>query len=139
VWVDNRVIAAIERGLFLLVGIAASDSERDVRAAVDKIVGLRVFTDSEGKMNRSVREVGGEILVVSQFTLMGEVRRGRRPSFTAAAAPEVAAPLIDRMVEAFRESGLPTRQGRFGARMQVESVNDGPVTLILEIENATVD
>ncbi len=105
----------------------------EVQSAVGKISALRIFQDADGRMNLSVAEIEGEILVVSQFTLYGDVRRGRRPSFTKAAAPELAAPLIDGMVEMFRASGLSVAEGVFGAKMQVELVNDGPVTLSLEI------
>lgn len=122
----------IEAGFLLLVGVAEGDGEAEVVAAVDKISGLRVFADDEGKMNRSIVDVGGQILVVSQFTLLADVRRGRRPSFTGAARPDLAEPLIDRMVALFREKGIVTDHGRFGAKMEVESINDGPVTLLLE-------
>lgn len=134
----SRPVSSIGRGLLLLVGVAEGDGERDVEVAVDKIAGLRVFADEEGKMNRSVQDVGGEILVVSQFTLLGDVRKGRRPSFTGAAHPEVAAPLIDRMVERFRAAGIPAEQGQFGASMQVELVNDGPVTLVVDVGGGRV-
>lgn len=138
VTVGGGRVASIGRGLLLLVGVAEGDGGADVAAAVDKIAGLRIFPDDEGKMNRSIQDVGGEILVVSQFTLLGDVRRGRRPSFTGAAHPDVAAPLIDRMVEGFRAAGLPADQGEFGASMQVGLVNDGPVTLVLDIEGGKV-
>jgi D-tyrosyl-tRNA(Tyr) deacylase len=105
---------------------------------VDKIVGLRLFGDDAGKMNLSIGDVEGEVLVVSQFTLLGDVRRGRRPSFTGAARPDVAAPLISLMVQRFRAAGIVTAQGVFGASMAVELVNDGPVTLVLEIEDGHV-
>lgn len=131
--VGGDVAASIGEGLCLLVGVSEGDSATDVEAAVQKIVALRVFADEEGRMNLSVEEVDGEVLVVSQFTLYGDVRRGRRPSFTRAAPPEVAAPLIDLLVELLRARGLVVASGVFGARMDVELVNDGPVTLILEI------
>ena len=108
------------------------------QAAVEKIAGLRVFRDEQGRMNRSLGEVGGEILVVSQFTLLGEVRRGRRPSFTRAAQPEVAAPLIDFMVEEFRCRGITTAQGAFGEFMSVEINNDGPITLVIDVTKGRV-
>jgi D-tyrosyl-tRNA(Tyr) deacylase len=136
--VEDRVVAIIGRGLCLLVGIAEGDDAADVEACVDKIAGLRIFSDETGKMNLSVVEMGGELLVVSQFTLLGDVRRGRRPSFTRAADPVFAEPLIDRMVTSFRARGISTSQGVFGAKMEVELVNDGPVTLILDVGNATV-
>lgn len=132
------MVASIERGLCLLVGVEPGDGEEELRAAVDKISGLRVFADETGKMNLGIGEVGGEILVVSQFTLLGDVRRGRRPSFTGAASPEVAEPLIESMAGAFQEMGIETRTGVFGARMVVDLVNDGPVTLILEVSDGRV-
>jgi len=130
-------VAAIGPGLLLLVGIEASDGEEVVRSAVAKLAGLRIFPDDDGKMNHSVLDTEGEVLVVSQFTLLGDMTRGRRPSFTAAAAPDVAAPLIDYMVEELRRTGVPTRTGVFGASMEVELVNDGPVTLLLDVQTAT--
>lgn len=134
--VESSVAAVIGQGLALLVGVEADDTSEDVQVVVDKIAGLRVFADGEGKMNRSVLDVGGEVLVVSQFTLLGDVRRGRRPSFTRAAGPAVAAPLIEELVEGFRQSGIETASGVFGASMEVELVNDGPVTLVLSVRNA---
>lgn len=136
--VEDRVVAIIGPGLCLLVGIAEGDDAADVEACVDKIAGLRIFSDETGKMNLSVVEVGGELLVVSQFTLLGDVRKGRRPSFTRAADPLFAERLIDRMVMSFQARGISTSQGVFGAKMEVELVNDGPVTLILDVGNATV-
>lgn len=138
VTVGSRAVASIGKGLLLLVGVAEGDGEGEVDAAVDKIAGLRVFADEEGKMNRSIQDVGGEILVVSQFTLLGDVRKGRRPSFTGAAHPEVAAPLIDHMVERFRTVGIPAGQGEFGASMQVQLVNEGPVTLVVDVVGGRV-
>lgn len=139
VHVSGDIIANIGRGLVLLVGIAPDDSLQDVEAAITKVATLRIFPDEEERMNRSVEDVGGEILVVSQFTLHGDVRRGRRPSFSGAAPPELAEPLIDRMVEAFRVRGLETSQGEFGARMDVGLVNDGPVTFVLDISGGVVN
>jgi D-tyrosyl-tRNA(Tyr) deacylase len=132
--VDGERVSGIGRGLCLLVGIRSGDNHHQVDAAVTKISGLRVFGDDAGKMNLSVMDVDGEILVVSQFTLLGDTRRGRRPSFTMAAPPEEAQPLLDHMVEGFRAEGIPTSVGVFGAHMTVELANDGPVTLILEFE-----
>ncbi|MGH3650159.1 MAG: D-aminoacyl-tRNA deacylase [Acidimicrobiia bacterium] len=131
--VDGETVASIGRGLCLLVGIEPGDGEPEVTALVDKVAGLRVFGDDAGKMNLSLVDVGGEVLVVSQFTLLGEVRKGRRPSFTGAASPETAAPLIDSIVEGFRRTGIDASQGVFGARMTVELANEGPVTLIMEV------
>lgn len=130
--VGGDVVARIGPGLCLLVGIGEDDDDTAIDAAVAKITGLRVFSDHEGKMNLSVADVEGEVLVVSQFTLLGDTRRGRRPSFTAAASPETARPLIERMVTLLRSAGIPTSEGVFGARMEVELVNDGPVTLLLD-------
>lgn len=130
--VAERVVGEIGAGLLLLVGFTATDDEQTLAWMAEKVVGLRIFTDAEGKMNRSVEEVGGAILVVSQFTLYGDARKGRRPSFIEAAHPEVAIPLYERFVEMLRERGRPVETGEFGAMMEVELVNDGPVTLILE-------
>lgn len=136
--VDGEVVSSIGAGLCLLVGIAPEDGAEEVSAAVDKISGLRVFPDDAGKMNRSIGEVGGEILVVSQFTLLGDVRKGRRPSFTGAASPDHAEPLVASMADAFGQIGIRTRTGVFGAMMAVELVNDGPVTLVLEVSGGRV-
>ncbi|HEX6947002.1 MAG TPA: D-aminoacyl-tRNA deacylase [Acidimicrobiia bacterium] len=130
--VDGEVVGQIERGLLLLAGVATGDTTDTVRAAAEKVAGLRIFSDDEGKMNRSVRDVGGSALVVSQFTLLGDARRGRRPSFTDAAAPEIAEPLIELFARELEGQGVPTATGVFGARMEVELVNDGPVTLVLD-------
>jgi len=128
----------IGEGLCLLVGIEAADSEGEVRAAVDKIVGLRVFGDESGKMNLDLGDIGGEVLVVSQFTLFGDVRKGRRPSFTGAGPPDHAEPLIVAMAKAFDDLGIVTMTGVFGAKMTLHIENDGPVTLILEIRDGRV-
>ncbi|MBW3569815.1 MAG: D-tyrosyl-tRNA(Tyr) deacylase [Gemmatimonadetes bacterium] len=132
VTVEGRVTGEIGRGLLLLAGFTEADSDDALAWMADKVVGLRIFPDEEGKMNRSVQEVRGELLVVSQFTLYGDARRGRRPSFVDAARPEVAIPLYERFVTLLRASGLAVATGEFGAMMDVELVNDGPVTLILE-------
>jgi D-aminoacyl-tRNA deacylase len=136
--VDGELVSMIGEGLCLLVGIESGDSEREVRAAVDKIVGLRVFGDETGKMNLDIGDVGGEVLLVSQFTLVGDVRKGRRPAFTRAASPEHAEPLIVAMAKAFDEVGIKTMTGVFGARMLVHIENHGPVTLMLEIRDGRV-
>lgn len=138
VTVAGEVTSGIGNGLCLLVGIAPEDTETEVNVAVDKIAGLRIFADGEGKMNLSVTDVQGEVLVVSQFTLYGDLRRGRRPSFSGAASPQMAEPLIDAMVEAFGGRGLSTAQGAFGERMAVDLVNDGPVTLVLDVSGGVV-
>lgn len=136
VTVDGAVISAIGQGLVVLVGFEQGDDPADVEAAVDKMANLRVFSDDSGKMNWSLGDVGGELLLVSQFTLLGDVSRGRRPSFTAAAAPEDARPLLEYMVDRLQSLGVPTSTGIFGASMQVDLVNDGPVTLVLDVRNA---
>lgn len=131
--VAGQRIAAIDQGLLLLVGIAPNDEAIDCGQVARKVTGLRIFQDADGKMNRSVVDVGGAILAVSQFTLYGDTRKGRRPSFVGAARPEVAEPLFDRLVNAIRDAGVPTQTGQFGAMMDVELVNAGPVTLIVEM------
>ena len=131
--VGGEVVGAIGPGLCLLVGIGPDDGEPDVTTAVEKIVGLRIFADTAGKMNLSLADSGGEVLVVSQFTLLADVRRGRRPSFTAAAPPEKAEPLIETMISGFADRGVSTASGVFAAKMDVSLVNDGPVTLVLDV------
>ena len=130
--IDGETVGAIERGLLVLLGVAPDDSQEDGRWLADKLASLRIFNDEAGKMNLSVADVGGALLVVSQFTLYGDCRKGRRPSFLGAAPPEIAVPLYEAFVNALRSLGLPVETGRFGAMMQVELVNDGPVTLILD-------
>jgi D-tyrosyl-tRNA(Tyr) deacylase len=132
VTVDGNVTGAIDHGLLLLVGFTAGDGEEELRHLAEKVVHLRIFEDEEGKMNRSLLDVGGSILSVSQFTLYGDCRKGRRPNFMDAARPEVAEPLYRRFNELLREYGVRVETGIFGAMMQVSLVNDGPVTLILE-------
>lgn len=132
VLVDDRVTGEIGRGLLLLVGFAEGDDDESLRWVAEKVTGLRVFPDEFGKMNRSVLDVDGGLLVVSQFTLYGDVSRGRRPSFVAAAPPERAIPLYERFLELVGECGVAVATGEFGASMQVELVNDGPVTLMVE-------
>lgn len=126
-------IAAIDEGLLLLVGVAPGDDAVVLEKAARKIVQLRIFEDAEGRMNRSLLDIGGRILAVSQFTLYGDTRKGRRPSFTGAAPPEIAEPLFDAFVEALRAQGVVVEMGRFGAKMAVELQNDGPVTLVIEV------
>lgn len=132
VMVDGRVVGKIGRGFCLLVGVTHSDTTKEADWLTNKIAGLRVFADDAGKMNLSLADVDGELLVVSQFTLYGDAVKGRRPSFTAAARPEQAEPLCDYVVSRFREMGFRVGTGIFGAHMQVEIQNDGPVTLMLE-------
>jgi D-tyrosyl-tRNA(Tyr) deacylase len=132
VTVEGRTAGEIGPGLLLLAGFAEGDGEDALGWMAEKVATLRVFADGEGKMNRSVEDTGGSLLVVSQFTLYGDVRKGRRPSFVAAARPEAAIPLYERFVALLRARGLAVATGEFGATMAVELVNDGPVTLILE-------
>lgn len=130
--VDDRVAGEIGQGLLLLVGFTHGDTVEQLTWMAEKVAGLRIFRDDDGKMNRSLEEVGGSALVVSQFTLYGDAQKGRRPSFVGAARPETAIPLYDRFVLELRARGVPVQTGEFGAMMQVELVNDGPVTLFLE-------
>ena len=130
--VGDRVTGRVERGLLALVGFTHTDDEAALVWMADKVFGLRIFGDAEQKMNLSVAEAGGAILVVSQFTLYGNAEKGRRPSFIDAARPERAVPLYERFVALLRERGLRVETGEFGAMMEVELVNDGPVTLMLE-------
>ena len=130
--VDGVVTGRIGRGLVVLLGVGRDDTERDGDYLLDKVVGLRIFADAEGKMNLSLEQAGGGLLVVSQFTLYGDTRKGRRPSFIDAAPPERAVALYDRFVEQARARGLEVGAGVFQAMMEVELVNDGPVTLIVE-------
>jgi D-aminoacyl-tRNA deacylase len=131
-------MASIGPGLCVLVGVGPEDTEADAVAMADKLAGMRVFSDAEGRMNLDVRDVGGEVLVVSQFTLLADTRRGRRPSFTGAAQPDLARSLIEVIADRLRETGLATSSGVFGARMEVDLVNDGPVTLVLDIRQGRV-
>lgn len=119
-------------GLVVLLGVHTDDTEKDADYIVDKIAHLRIFADDEGKMNRSALDVGGEVLLVSQFTLYGDTRKGRRPSFVDAAAPEVAEPLVRVVAEGLTALGVRTEGGKFGAHMEVEITNDGPVTILIE-------
>lgn len=136
--VDGETIGSIGTGLVALVGVTGEDSEADAVAVADKMCGLRIFPDGAGAMNRSVEEVGGRILVVSQFTLYADARRGRRPSFVAAAPPEVAEPLVQAVVERIEAAGIPVETGSFGDMMEVGLVNDGPVTILLETRNGRI-
>jgi D-aminoacyl-tRNA deacylase len=130
--VEGRVTGSIRRGLLVLLGVSREDGEEDARALADKIAGLRIFDDAAGKLNLSVGEVAGGVLVVSQFTLLGDGRKGNRPSFTEAAQPEAANALYERCCALLREKGLPVATGVFRAQMDVELVNDGPVTILLD-------
>src|SRR5438093_7269330 len=130
--VDEQTVGEVQQGLLVLLGVTHADTPQDAQWLAEKIAGLRIFNDADGKMNRDVTEAGGGILVVSQFTLYGDCRKGRRPSFVDAAAPEIAVPLYEAFINATKALGVPAATGRFGADMQVELVNDGPVTLIVD-------
>lgn len=130
--VDGESVGEIGEGLLVLVAFAAGDGAPEIEWMARKLAGLRVFPDEHRRMNRSVREIGGGIMVVSQFTLYGDVSRGMRPSFAAAAAPEEAASMYERFLEAVRAERVPVASGRFAAMMEVELVNDGPVTLVID-------
>jgi D-tyrosyl-tRNA(Tyr) deacylase len=132
VTVADEVVGRIGRGILVLAGIARGDGPKEVAAAAEKLAGLRIFDDASGKMNLDTRAVEGAFLVVSQFTLAGSLARGRRPSFDDAASPEVAAPLVEALVEDLRDRGFPVETGRFRAHMEVALVNDGPVPFLLE-------
>ena len=130
--VDGQAVAEIGLGLVILLGIAPGDGEAQANYLAEKAANLRIFEDEQGKMNRSLLEVGGAAIVVSQFTLYADARKGRRPSFTDAALPETARPLVERFAVVLGELGVPTQTGQFGAHMLVEIANDGPVTIVLE-------
>ena len=131
VTVEGERVSAIDQGLLILLGVGPDDDEEAARAMTKKIAALRIFQDENDKMNLSVRDIGGEAIVVSQFTLYADCRKGNRPSFVGAAAPDKAAPLVDRFVELLKEQGVPTQTGVFGAHMDVDLLNSGPVTIIL--------
>jgi len=132
VTVDHTVVGKIESGWLVLLGIAPEDSQKQVNWLAEKIANLRAFNDADGKMNLSVQDVNGSVLVVSQFTLYGDCQKGRRPSFIGAAPPAVAEPLYDAFVNALKLLGVPVETGRFAADMQVELLNDGPVTFVID-------
>jgi D-tyrosyl-tRNA(Tyr) deacylase len=134
--VDDQVVGAIDQGFVILVGVGHGDDENEAQWLARKIAGLRVFDDEDGKFNRSLLDVGGGCLVVSQFTLLADSRKGRRPSFTRAAPPEIAEPLIERFAAMLRQAGVPSvEMGQFAARMQVAIHNDGPVTILLDTDD----
>ena len=132
--IDGQLHGAIGKGFLILLGIGPEDTPELCRKLAEKILGLRVFRDENDKMNLSLADVGGSVLVVSQFTLYGDCKKGRRPSFTGAAAPDVAIPLYELFLTECEKAGFPPQHGQFGADMQVSSVNDGPVTLILDTD-----
>lgn len=135
VTVEDEEIASIGPGLLVLVGITHGDDEQDVQLVVDKLAGLRIFEDENGKMNVAAEDVGAEMLIVSQFTLYGDISRGRRPSFTDAAPASKARPLYELLIKQLQNKGFVVAQGRFGAHMVVRSANDGPVTLLFDTED----
>ena len=134
VTVDGSVIGQIGQGFLILLGVTHEDTEAQAVKLADKLMGLRIFEDENGKMNRSLEDVGGKVLVVSQFTLYGNCKKGRRPEFLAAARPEIAIPLYEKFIALCRDKGFSVETGEFGAEMLVESVNDGPVTLIVDTD-----
>ena len=134
VTVDGSVIGQIGQGFLILLGVTHEDTEAQAVKLADKLMGLRIFEDENGKMNRSLEDVGGQVLVVSQFTLYGNCKKGRRPEFLAAARPEIAIPLYEKFIALCRDKGFSLETGEFGAEMLVESVNDGPVTLIVDTD-----
>ncbi|MCQ2418850.1 MAG: D-aminoacyl-tRNA deacylase [Clostridia bacterium] len=130
--IDGEIVGKIGRGFLILLGVGPEDTPADCRKLAEKILGLRIFTDENDKMNLSLEDVSGQVLVVSQFTLYGNVRKGRRPSFTGAAAPSLAIPLYEQFLSECERLGFPPQHGCFGADMKVASVNDGPVTLVID-------
>ena len=136
--VAGEVVGAIEAGLLVLVAVAPGDGAAESEALAAKLVGLRIFPDDDGKMNRAVADIGGRVLVVSQFTLLADASKGRRPSFVGAAPPEIAEPEIERLAHMIRDRGVPCATGSFGATMEVRLVNDGPVTLVLDVADGRV-
>ena len=134
VTIDGKVHGQIGEGFLILLGVTHEDTEAQAVKLADKLTGLRIFEDENGKMNRGLDEVKGELLIISQFTLYGNCKKGRRPEFLAAARPEVAIPLYERFVQECRSKGLHTETGEFGAYMQVESLNDGPLTLVVDTD-----
>ena len=135
VTVDGATIGEIDSGLLVYLGIGPQDSEHEVEWVARKVAELRIFPDEQGRFDRSVEDAGGAVLIVSQFTLYADTRRGRRPAFTDAAPPDVAAPLVEAVMEALRVRGITVQGGRFGAHMLVDAVNDGPVTILLDSDD----
>jgi D-tyrosyl-tRNA(Tyr) deacylase len=136
--VAGSVVGEIADGFVVLLGVAVGDGEADAEVMAAKIAGLRVFADDEGRMNLDLSEVGGSVLLISQFTLLADLRKGRRPSFVAAADPEDATRLVDVVVRLLRERGLEVAEGEFGAHMEVELVNDGPVTIVIDAVDGSI-
>lgn len=130
--IEGQVVGRSAQGLMVLIGVEVGDTDKDLSYIADKVPNLRIFEDEAGKMNRSLLDIGGQILAISQFTLLGDARGGRRPSFTAAARPDTAVPLYEALVEKWRSLGIHVETGEFGADMQVSLINDGPVTILLD-------
>jgi D-tyrosyl-tRNA(Tyr) deacylase len=137
--VNGKSIAEIGRGLVILLGIGSTDNQEQARSLAYRIANLRIFEDDQGKMNLSVRDIGGQAIVVSQFTLYADTRKGRRPSFTDAAPPEIARPLVDFFAQQLNSLDIPTQIGEFGAHMLVEIHNDGPVTIVFEVDSPKLE
>ncbi len=136
VTVDGAVTGSIQQGLLVFLGVGKDDTRTDIDFIADKIVNLRIFEDDSGKMNLSVSDIGGAVLLISQFTLFGDCRKGRRPDFTAAGSPDTARDLYEKTIAAIAERGVPVQTGIFAAHMHIDSLNDGPVTLILDSKKA---
>jgi D-tyrosyl-tRNA(Tyr) deacylase len=132
VTIDGAVTSSIQRGLLVLLAVAPDDVSRDCQWLAGKLSRLRVFNDADGKMNLSVKDIGGEVLIVSQFTLYGDCRRGNRPGFSRSAGPDIAVPLYRQFIEDVKDTGVPVQTGVFGADMKIELINDGPVTLVID-------
>lgn len=132
--VDEKIVGKIEKGILLFLGIGKGDEDKDLKYLVDKVLGLRIFSDDEGKMNLSLEDVEGEILIISQFTLYGDVRKGKRPSFSNSSSPEIGEAYYKQFIEEVRSRGIKAETGVFGADMDIELINDGPVTILLDSE-----
>lgn len=132
--VDNEIVGKIDKGLLLFLGVGEGDEEKDLKYLVDKVLGLRIFSDENGKMNLSLEDVKVEILIISQFTLYGDVRKGKRPSFTRSAAPELGEKFYEMFIEMVKSRGIQAQTGVFGADMDIELINDGPVTILVDSE-----
>ena len=135
VTVDGRMTGAIGKGILVLLGVSVRDDKKEAEFLAEKIIQLRIFEDEAGKMNRSLLDIGGGLLIISQFTLYGDTRKGRRPSFTDAASPDIAIPLYEYFIDILRQKGIPVETGIFGAMMAVSLINDGPVTFIVNSRN----
>lgn len=130
--VDNEIVGKIDKGLLLLLGIGQDDNEKDLDYLVDKVLGLRIFSDEDGKMNLSLEDIGGQILIISQFTLYGDARKGKRPSFSKSSSPELGEKYYNQFIDKVKSKGIKTETGIFGAHMDIELINDGPVTILLD-------